>query len=124
MKMPFSASLRRRGLSFFFFSSRRRHTILTCDWSSDVCSSDLNEAEPFRCAQGAEGLRATDAAERLGLVQHPRLASRLRSEERRVGKECRSRWAPYHLKKKTRERWCGGGSARSGRGRARGGGGA
>src|SRR5438477_3927916 len=26
---------------FFFFSSRRRHTILTCDWSSDVCSSDL-----------------------------------------------------------------------------------
>src|SRR6266480_4445537 len=28
-------------LSFFFFSSRRRHTRLTCDWSSDVCSSDL-----------------------------------------------------------------------------------
>src|SRR6266480_7188254 len=27
--------------SFFFFSSRRRHTSLTCDWSSDVCSSDL-----------------------------------------------------------------------------------
>src|SRR5438477_7289749 len=27
--------------SFFFFSSRRRHTRLTCDWSSDVCSSDL-----------------------------------------------------------------------------------
>src|SRR6266571_6181220 len=26
----------------FFFSSRRRHTRLTCDWSSDVCSSDLN----------------------------------------------------------------------------------
>src|SRR6266480_7179145 len=26
---------------FFFFSSRRRHTRLTCDWSSDVCSSDL-----------------------------------------------------------------------------------
>src|SRR6266480_6877827 len=29
---------------FFFFSSRRRHTRLTCDWSSDVCSSDLNGA--------------------------------------------------------------------------------
>src|SRR6266480_5391007 len=29
-------------LSYFFFSSRRRHTRLTCDWSSDVCSSDLN----------------------------------------------------------------------------------
>src|SRR5690242_19169111 len=28
---------------FFFFSSRRRHTRLTCDWSSDVCSSDLME---------------------------------------------------------------------------------
>src|SRR5690242_5376086 len=28
---------------FFFFSSRRRHTRLTCDWSSDVCSSDLLE---------------------------------------------------------------------------------
>src|SRR6266478_7384774 len=26
---------------FFFFSSRRRHTIFDCDWSSDVCSSDL-----------------------------------------------------------------------------------
>src|SRR6266571_2330553 len=43
------------GIDFFvfFFSSRRRHTRLTCDWSSDVCSSDLgllfgmsNPAEP------------------------------------------------------------------------------
>src|SRR6266480_6410177 len=30
---------------FFFFSSRRRHTRLTCDWSSDVCSSDLPDGE-------------------------------------------------------------------------------
>src|SRR2546430_14497578 len=29
--------------SFFFFSSRRRHTRFDCDWSSDVCSSDLTE---------------------------------------------------------------------------------
>src|SRR6266480_5141878 len=29
-------------MCFFFFSSRRRHTRLTCDWSSDVCSSDLS----------------------------------------------------------------------------------
>src|SRR5260370_19729869 len=29
-------------LIFFFFSSRRRHTRFKCDWSSDVCSSDLN----------------------------------------------------------------------------------
>src|SRR2546430_9025547 len=35
---------------FFFFSSRRRHTRFDCDWSSDVCSSDLSEAatsKPF-----------------------------------------------------------------------------
>src|SRR4051812_50089777 len=31
---------------FFFFSSRRRHTRLTCDWSSDVCSSDLSVHSP------------------------------------------------------------------------------
>src|SRR2546430_9393539 len=30
---------------FFFFSSRRRHTRFDCDWSSDVCSSDLDEVE-------------------------------------------------------------------------------
>src|SRR6476661_5802689 len=36
---------------FFFFSSRRRHTRFKCDWSSDVCSSDLVEAM-------AEGLDA------------------------------------------------------------------
>src|SRR6266571_6720220 len=35
---------------FFFFSSRRRHTRLTCDWSSDVCSSDLGLARPGRRA--------------------------------------------------------------------------
>src|SRR6478736_2220422 len=28
-------------MCFFFFSSRRRHTRFDCDWSSDVCSSDL-----------------------------------------------------------------------------------
>src|SRR2546427_3979101 len=31
---------------FFFFSSRRRHTRFDCDWSSDVCSSDLGAAAP------------------------------------------------------------------------------
>src|SRR2546430_6052843 len=31
----------RNNASFFFFSSRRRHTRFDCDWSSDVCSSDL-----------------------------------------------------------------------------------
>src|SRR5450631_3923727 len=33
-------------VNLFFFSSRRRHTILTCDWSSDVCSSDLVPPSP------------------------------------------------------------------------------
>src|SRR5260370_9286541 len=31
---------------FFFFSSRRRHTRFKCDWSSDVCSSDLVDRHP------------------------------------------------------------------------------
>src|SRR2546427_5525309 len=42
----------------FFFSSRRRHTRFDCDWSSDVCSSDLALEEPLRQIAnnaGAEG---------------------------------------------------------------------
>src|SRR6201986_5519459 len=47
------------------------------------------------------------------LVQCSEIAQRLpsehivvnRSEERRVGKECRSRWSPYHLKKKRKSWW-------------------
>src|SRR6266480_308907 len=45
---------------FFFFSSRRRHTRLTCDWSSDVCSSDLARAAGHRAAgRGPEPLMIT-----------------------------------------------------------------
>src|SRR6266480_6241605 len=41
---------------FFFFSSRRRHTRLTCDWSSDVCSSDLGGGiADQQLAEGREG---------------------------------------------------------------------
>src|SRR5690242_21912674 len=43
----------------FFFSSRRRHTRLTCDWSSDVCSSDLARGAAFaqaRCGRGRHEL--------------------------------------------------------------------
>src|SRR5688572_10214028 len=50
-------------LFFFFFSSRRRHTRFDCDWSSDVCSSDLSicsrsldSLEPVRAAIGGETL--------------------------------------------------------------------
>src|SRR6266480_3306913 len=47
-------------LFFFFFSSRRRHTRLTCDWSSDVCSSDLGDlaATPANGAAGDPALHA------------------------------------------------------------------
>src|SRR6266480_6284374 len=37
---------------FFFFSSRRRHTRLTCDWSSDVCSSDLDPLVRLKARYG------------------------------------------------------------------------
>src|SRR6266513_278371 len=76
---------------FFFFSSRRRHTRSKRDWSSDVCSSDLDLRRPHA---GGEHhvLRGRPAAPR-----HD--AARSRSEERRVGKECRSRWCPYQKKK-------------------------
>src|SRR5258706_6876365 len=45
--------------SIFFFSSRRRHTRLVSDWSSDVCSSDLLwRARSFALSQGSS-LRST-----------------------------------------------------------------
>src|SRR5205807_5234147 len=72
---------------FFFFSSRRRHTRLQGDWSSDVCSSDLR---PGRLPRNRD--RSGDR--RAGAVRAVRRAPhvRRRSEERRVGKECRSGW--------------------------------
>src|SRR6266849_7955482 len=73
----------------FFFSSRRRHPSSTRDWSSDVCSSDLRVSGRTPLAMAAEAARS--ALEDAGLR---------RSEERRVGKECRSRGSPYHEKKK------------------------
>src|SRR5438477_9775721 len=86
---------------FFFFSSRRRHTRLTCDWSSDVCSSDLYELNPafHRWATDPAGphylLLPVDAADVFS-ENLEQLSPDQRSEERRVGKECRSRWSPYH----------------------------
>src|SRR5438094_10654619 len=71
----------------FFFSSRRRHTRSYGDWSSDVCSSDLS---PRR--------GAPRRGERL-LRLAARRARQARSEERRVGKECRSPSSPHHEKK-------------------------
>src|SRR5689334_23467626 len=102
----------------FFFSSRRRHTRWNCDWSSDVCSSDLGPvytyAQLFADPQvGHRGLvvHADDAE--LGRVPHIRTPIKMssasvavravapkRSEERRVGKECRWRGAAEHVKKR------------------------
>src|SRR5437870_11557194 len=46
------------GLNFFFFSSRRRHTRWPRDWSSDVCSSDLNRQKSAKMLiQGGKILR-------------------------------------------------------------------
>src|SRR5258705_11419797 len=88
---------------FFFVSSRRRHTRCLSDWSSDVCSSDLArgeaEREMQRVAGAAVGLVAAPKRDQTRLAR-PRLLAK-RSEERRVGKECRSRWSPYHYKNKT-----------------------
>ena len=77
----------------FFFSSRRRHTRLVSDWSSDVCSSDLPGASIMPGVLQIEAM--AQAAGILGM-ETLGLAGSGRSEERRVGKECRSRWSPYH----------------------------
>src|SRR2546430_4659399 len=45
---------------FFFFSSRRRHTRFDCDWSSDVCSSDLEALAEASAALSREPLVAAD----------------------------------------------------------------
>src|SRR5437016_14676573 len=95
----------------FFFSSRRRHTRLVSDWSSDVCSSDLlparaqEEQTRSRLRDLERELRAADPGRaELDDAEQERL--RQRSEERRVGKECRSRWRPDQSKKKQPE-WTG-----------------
>src|SRR5438309_7770093 len=82
---------------FFFFSSRRRHTRWNCDWSSDVCSSDLYLGEA-RLAGYRDRLHAWAATYHAPADGQPwpPATPEYRSEERRVGKECRSRWSPYH----------------------------
>src|SRR3546814_17764719 len=92
------------------------------DWSSDVCSSDLDDGPSSsspggqpRCgtdvflvqltAQQHDGAQVLHCGGEPQLAHEARPSRQLRSAERRVGKECvstcRSRWSPYHLKKKT-----------------------
>src|SRR5437016_9284968 len=99
---------------FFFFSSRRRHTRLVSDWSSDVCSSDLifprsrmaaaapSNNVPSNAGRYAAKSRQNSVSERwlsggsmekFSATTREIRSSRSRSEERRVGKECRARWS-------------------------------
>src|SRR5690349_24610258 len=90
----------------FFFSSRRRHTRSLRDWSSDVCSSDLGSQassveSAFSCCVWSYSRSAPCFA---ALPQASAQSSYfVRSEERRVGKECRSRGPPDADKNKVAE---------------------
>src|SRR2546430_6472585 len=94
-----------------FFSSRRRHTRFDCDWSSDVCSSDLGGAlarapafvhhagmgRIFEVRKATMFARWNRMAKQFArIAKDLTMAVKARSEERRVGKECRSRWSPDH----------------------------
>src|SRR3546814_4975004 len=100
---------------FFFFKQKTAYEMRISDWSSDVCSSDLEHARVAGLLQAKLGhIGAADVDRRSDDTdqrhdrrggQHegiaPLIAKQLsRSEERRVGKECvstcRSRWSPYH----------------------------
>src|SRR5205807_6943991 len=85
----------------FFFSSRRRHTRLQGDWSSDVCSSDLDillingEDWPGHAKMGPTTPKLYHN-DQDGTFSDVTRRAGLRSEERRVGKEGRARWGPWY----------------------------
>src|SRR5436305_1069737 len=95
-----------------FFSRRRRHTRCGRDWSSDVCSSDLGGHSERSIAIGTIEVAVWDAVAKI--AQQPlhrllaerfnggRVAQKVRSEERRVGKRCRSAGLPLQLTKNVR----------------------
>src|SRR2546430_15987050 len=103
---------------FFFFSSRRRHTRFDCDWSSDVCSSDLGRrlqcprAAPEHVVEDREGVEADgtrmasligERADAAGQTDERR-GGRRRAGEGRGGEEGGSRGAADHLKKKKKKK--------------------
>src|SRR5690606_40943135 len=92
----------------FFFSSRRRHTRFSRDWSSDVCSSDLDNdfvcnitaCKGECCIDGEAGAPVEDEETEILAAIYPKvkpflrpegIAAIERSEERRVGREGRTR---------------------------------
>src|SRR5690606_40573386 len=97
--------------SFFFFSSRRRHTRFSRDWSSDVCSSDLflvvgarfdmNDHPFFRMVSYLINGCLYRRKVTRSILRYRQFKSR--SEERRVGKECRSRRSPQHEEERGHE---------------------
>src|SRR3546814_1250563 len=76
-------------LVFFFFKQKTAYEMRISDWSSDVCSSDLPSPRFVRILPARIRPPSSSATR-----------APIRSEERRVGKECvstcRSRWSPYH----------------------------
>src|SRR3546814_15480538 len=96
----------------FFFKQKTAYEMRISDWSSDVCSSDLDIRTHHRATGGERAHRGrTDHPRCRTPRRHlspacvrPRPVCDLRSEERRVGKECvstcRSRLSPYHYTKK------------------------
>src|SRR5260370_16632604 len=96
-------------LFFFFFLRRRRDKRVKCGWSSGVCSSDLAFHRSTRSTDTGElegsrgawnfwwsGEMRRYQKERRWRKRRGGERGHSRSEERRVGKECRSRWSPYH----------------------------
>src|SRR5213596_3923072 len=85
---------------FFFFKQKTAYEIRPCDWSSDVCSSDL-------CPRPWPRSSPATATER-SRAEAPYSSRAARSEERRVGKECtvlcRSRWSPPPSKKQKKHK--------------------
>src|SRR3546814_4949124 len=94
-------------LCFFFFKQKTAYEMRISDWSSDVCSSDLGRV--FTVPVSHHAMAAVQGARRDSIEQVEGLDHRaggqhfdlqLRSEERRVGKECvstcRYRWSPEH----------------------------
>src|SRR3546814_4069233 len=86
---------------FFFFKQKTAYEMRISDWSSDVCSSDLRQAEEIE--QEVPGATVEQYGEGLVVQFDSKVLfdfDSYRSEERRVGKECvstcRSRWSPYH----------------------------
>src|SRR5437879_13780277 len=84
---------------FFFFSSRRRHTRYIGDWSSDVCSSDLVLHVCTEC--GVVSDREAWAVTWIKEDDEIEIRGDTRSEERRVGKECRYQFAASVFETKT-----------------------